>query len=165
MPRRTRRHTPGIESGAYRLGSKAFEFRFTTVAAPVDVSGDFQIAATARHIRGGSENHFGLLWRVLDGRNFYFFSVDSDANVRIGVMEKGQTSALNTRDPVQPGLRTPSGEYRLTIVKARSKLRFLVNGTIVHEMAFRPFFGPGVGFGAFHGPIVAEFDDLAVEQR
>ena len=153
----------GIENGVYVLGSKAFEFRFTSVGPRMDPDADFKIAATARRLRGGQGNHFGLVWGLADRSNFFYFSINGEGNVEIGVSENGRVSLLNDITNVNPNVRRDTSVDRLKIVKVGKRIRLFVNDALVHDMEFRPFFGPGIGFAAFNGPIVAEFDDLKVE--
>jgi hypothetical protein len=153
----------GIENGVYVLGSKAFEFRFTSVGPRMDPDADFQIAATAQRLRGGQENHFGLVWGLADRSNFFYFSINGDGNVEIGVSDNGRVSLLTDITAVNANVRRNTDVNRLKIAKVGKRLRLFVNDALVHDMEFRPFFGPGVGFAAFNGPIVAAFDDLMVE--
>lgn len=155
----------GVENGVYVLGSKAFEFRFTSVGPRMDPDADFQIAATAKRLRGGQENHFGLVWGLADRSNFFYFSINGDGNVEIGVSENGRISLLNDITVVNANIRRDTGVNRLKIARAGKRIRLFVNDELVHDREFRPLFGPGVGFAAFNGPIVAAFDDLRVEGK
>jgi len=155
----------GVEDGVYLLGSRPFEFRFTSVAARIDQDADFQITAAVRRLRGAPENHFGLMWGLSDGNNFYFFTINGRGNIRIGLLENARGTPLNDETAVNPNVRRDTGENRLKVARVGKLLKFFVNDMLVHEMEFRPFFGPGVGLGAFNGPIVAAFDELTVEGR
>lgn len=153
----------GFENGAYILGSKAFAFRFTVLGILFDPDADFEISATVRRLRGGTEHHFGLLWGALDRSNFYYFTVNGEGNVEVGVLDKARRTVFNDQTAVNRNVRTNTSANRLRIVKFGKRLRLFVNDGLVHEMAFQPFFGPGVGLAAFNGPIVAAYSELTVE--
>lgn len=153
----------GFDRGAYFLGSKPSEWRFTTVHSRIDPTFDFQVAVSARRLRGGTEHHFALLWGLRDGKNFFFFSINAKGNITIGAMDEGFGDSFNDRSAVHACVRTDGAANRLRVAKAGERLQFFVNDVAVHEMDFRPLYGPGVGFAALDGPIVAEFDDLIVE--
>jgi hypothetical protein len=155
-----------VAGGVYVLGSPSHQMRFSSTSVPIDQDSDFQIAVTARRLRGSLENNLGLIWGLADEKSMFFMAVNGKGNVQIGQMKDYRGTNLNDLNVVHPSVRTGTGVNRLKIAKVGKQLRFFVNDGLVHEMEFRPFFGPAVGLGAFcayEGPIVAEFDDLTVE--
>lgn len=155
----------GVDGGMYVLVSPEHQFRFTTVGVPFDPDQDFQIAVTARRRGGSRQNFFGLIWGVADEKSMYFMAINGQGNVQIGQMENWRGTDLNDRNAVNRAVRTDDAN-RLKIAKVGTRMRFFVNDEIVHEMEFRPFFGPSVGLGAFapyDGTASAAFDDFTVE--
>ncbi len=154
-----------VEGGVYVLGSPPHQMRFSSVGVAIDEAADFQITVTARRLSGSLENSLGLIWGLADEKSMFFMAINGKGNVQIGQMENYRGTNLNDLTVVHPSVRTGLGVNRLKIEKVGKRLRFSVNELLVHEMEFRPFFGPAIGLGAFcafDGPIVAEFDDLTV---
>lgn len=155
-----------VADGVYVLGSPPRQMRFSSTSVPIAQDSDFQITVTARRLSGSVENNLGLIWGLADEKNMFFMAVNGKGNVQIGQMKDYRGTNLNDLNAVHPSVRTGTDVNRLKIAKIGKQIRFFVNDALVHEMEFRPFFGPAVGLGAFcafDGPIVAEFDDLMVE--
>lgn len=100
---------------------------------------------------------------MANDRNWSGLFVNGRGGISVGVVENGSGAPLNDTRVVHPSVRTKDGANRLKVIKTGNRLRFFVNDRLVHEQAYRPFFGPGIGVAAISGPIVAAFDDLEVE--
>lgn len=156
-------HAPAeLKDGAYLFGSNRSELRFATTPVEIDEDADFEIAVTVWRLRGDEEAICGLVWGLANGGNFSAFFVNGRGNVSVGIIENGGGAPLNDTSVVHPSVRTKDGANRLKVAKVGTRLRFFVNDALVHERAYRSFFGSGIGVAAITGPIVAAFDDLEV---
>lgn len=115
---------------------------------------------------GPSENRMGLVCRLQDDENFYFFVISADGYWGIGKVKAGQTSLL-TGDQMQPhaAILTGSQINRLRADCLGSTLIFYVNETMVGSAVDADFTSGDVGLlaGTFGQPgAEVYFDNFVV---
>lgn len=151
-----------LKGGSYILGSKRSEIRVAATPVSLDEDADFHIAVSVRRLHGEDEQICGLIWGVANPGTFAGFFINGRGNVSVGFLQNGGGAPLNDTSVVHPSVGTRNATNRLKIAKVGDRVRYYVNDTLVHERAYQPLFGSGIGLAAISGPIVAAFDDLEV---
>lgn len=112
--------------GALRLSADAPNRTPFSVARPI--LGDFDLRVTATAVGGPLNNAFGVIFRMLDARNYYQFLVSSDGYYQVLRAVDSDTRELSTwipSDAVRQGLNEPNV---LRVVAVGSTFTFYVNG-------------------------------------
>jgi hypothetical protein len=99
---------------------------------------DFHLVANAKHIAGTrAGSAWGVIFRVFDNQNYYWFRMTDTKFFAVSVAEAGQW-----RDVVE-WTRTeaikPSGVNQLEVIALADHFIFLINGQIVREVDDRRF--------------------------
>lgn len=120
--------------------------------------------------RGGPENNdYGVMCRVQDLDNFYFFWISSDSYQVIGKRENGEMKFLSS-DQMQftDGIKGGTETNRIRAECVGNTLKLVVNGRTVARVTDDTFTGGGdVGLiaGAFdEGGVEIFFDNLTVSK-
>ena len=147
-----------IVNGVLRLRSQPKWVTPMTLPVEIDQDRDFEIRATVTGVRAKDSSRFGILWGFRDYEGNFDFSITGDGRVFV-TKKSGKASRSSI------GRKTVSADEpnRMVIRKSGQKLRFLINGDLVYEMPFVPFFGDRIGFIAFDD-VEATFDNLEVVQ-
>ncbi len=106
-------------------------------------------------IAGPQENRMGLICRLKDDKNFYFFVISADGYYGIGKMKDGQTSLLTGKD-MQPhtSILTGSQINRIRADCIGNLLILYVNNILVTSVKDEDFDSGDVGIlaGSFDQP-------------
>jgi hypothetical protein len=104
---------------------------------------------------GPTSNRMGLICRLMDDNNFYFFVISADGTYGIGKMKDGQTSLLNA-DQMQPhpAILTGSQINRIRADCVGDNLTLYVNENLITSVTDSDFPSGDVGIlaGTFDQP-------------
>ncbi len=131
---------------------------------------DVIVEVTASRRAGPMDNDYGVMCRVQDLDNFYFFWISSDGYQVIGKQENGETIFLSSdkmeyTDGIKGGLNEAN---RIRAECVGNTLRLMVNGRTVSKVTDDTFTGGGdIGLtaGTFEeGGVEIFFDNLVVRK-
>ena len=111
---------------------------------------DFHLIAHGKHIVGSKTgSSWGLLFRVQDNQNFYWFRMTDSQLFGVSVVEKSQWT--NLVDWKRTDVIKPNGVNQLEVVARDTHFVFLINGEIVSEVDNNDHFGQGLVGVAIEG--------------
>lgn len=127
-----------------------------------------QIEADVLTIDGPSENRMGLICRMQDDANFYYFAISDDGYYGIGKVKAGKWSLLETTEMRPHGAILTGGRTNhLRADCVDGLFAFYVNGQLVGTAADKDFATGDVGVlaGSFNAPGVdVYFDNFVVHK-
>lgn len=148
----------GYQDGEYRiLVTKPKWVVWIKPGTSYDIA-NLSLSVEAHSVAGTDDNEYGVIFRYLDGDNFYMFTISSDGQYHV------QMQVKNEWVPLKPWTKSAiihqGRATNLIRVEARgTELQFFVNGellTIVDDATFTS--------GNF-GLVVGTFDEGGVEVR
>lgn len=93
---------------------------------------DFHLAANCKHIRGSwAGSSWGVVFRVQDNRNCYWFRITDAHQFAVSVIHEGQWHNLvgwTKTDTIKP-----KGVNQVEVIGQGAHFTFLINGRVVHE--------------------------------
>ena len=93
---------------------------------------DFHLIAHAKHILGSRANSaWGVIFRIQDNQNYYWFQMTDTQFFAVWVMKEGQWT--NIVEATWTELIKPNGVNQLEVVARETHFTFLINGQIVSE--------------------------------
>lgn len=105
----------------------------------------FLIEATMSQTAGSDDYAFGLLWGLMDTRNYFTFNITDDGYYRIDKEQHGESTTLVDWKK-SSRINTNGIRNSLQLEKEGNKINFYINGSYVDQIEFESFFGDGVGF-------------------
>jgi hypothetical protein len=123
---------------------------------------DFKIDANARHIKGITNNGFGIVWGIKD-KNSFHFQISANGYFRLAKNVNGKfvnISGWKKSSKVIKG----NNLNRLGVAKRGNILYCYVNGARVYQTAFEPFSGSRAGFRVDKNQAI-EFDNFVVKVK
>jgi len=126
---------------------------------------DFYLEVDTAHVAGPLDNELGVLFRYVDGDNFYFFAISSDGFYKLQRLVDGeweqiikwtQSDAINTGE---------ESENRLGLLAVGSRIVLLVNDEVLDEVEDDTFDTGTVALaaGTFdEGGVEVAFDNLSI---
>lgn len=139
-----------IQSGYYYWASIASSGTATTKKEVyIDTSKDFEIEAKIKRVSGAKTTLLqSLLWGCgYTKKNYFGFT--GDGSYRISWYDGENYKAY--KDWTNSSSIKKYDYNKMTIRKVKSTMYFFINGTKVHSMPFKSFFGNKVGFQAASG--------------
>ncbi len=128
--------------------------------------GDFDLAVIAKHIVGSKTgSSWGVIFRIQDIRNFYWFRVTDNQLFAVSVVDNGQWRSLV--DWTRSSAIKPNGVNQLEVMAHEAHFILSINGQVVSEIDDETFSQGMVGL-AIEGYTVGEktvFDFLDVTLR
>jgi hypothetical protein len=123
-----------IADGRYRWGAKVNRASSITTAwlngYPVS---DFQLIVNSKHISGSrAGSSWGVIFRIQDNLNFYWFRVTDSQFFAVSVQKAGQWSDLVAW--TRTNTIKPNGVNQLEVIGREAHFIFLINGQIVKEV-------------------------------
>lgn len=119
--------------------------------------GDAQISVDARPLSATGSGYYGLLCRIQDNDNFYYFVVQNNGDFTIGKYKNAEFQSLTQGWQQNSAIRTGGQSNRLTAECAGNSLRFYANGTLLGEATDTDF------ASGFNGLVVAALDSQGFE--
>jgi hypothetical protein len=125
-----------------------------------------QIEADTLTTSGPPENRMGLICRMKDDANFYYFMISNDGYYGIGKVKDGKWSLLETQEMLpHSAIRTGGQKNHLRADCVANLFILYVNGQLVGSAADKDFTTGDVGLlaGSFDAPGVdVYFDNFVV---
>ena len=151
-------------NGVYRIFVNAAN---TDVWANPDLQFmDVRVEVVATKVGGSDNNDFGVLCRVTDEGNFYFFLISSDGYYGIGKMSAGRQILIGMEAmPPSEKIQKGGGPNHIRADCIGNKLTLYVNGEMIHEVQDDEYIAGDVGLiaGAYDTPGTdIYFDDFTV---
>ncbi|HOU23327.1 MAG TPA: hypothetical protein PKW05_05835 [Anaerolineae bacterium] len=148
----------GYQDGEYRiLVTKPNLVVWVKPGTEYDLA-DLNLSVEAHSVAGTDDNEYGVVFRYVDGDNFYKFTISSDGQYRVQMQLKNEWVTL--KPWAKSSLIHQGHSTNLIRVEARgTELKFFVNGemlTIVDDATFAS--------GNF-ALVVGTFDEAGVEVR
>ncbi|MFT5914668.1 MAG: hypothetical protein ACI81T_001161 [Bacteroidia bacterium] len=113
----------------------------------VDTSKDFEIEGKFKYVSGGKTTRLNsLIWGCESSGKKNYFGFTPDGSFRVSKYENGDYSAY--QDWTKSTAISKYDWNKMTIRKVSGMMYFFINGTKVHSMSFKPFFGDYMGFQA-----------------
>jgi len=140
------------------------------VAAGQSLPADVIVEVSAARRAGPEDNDYGVMCRVQDLDNFYFFWISSDGYQVIGKQENGKISFLSSEqmeytDGIKGGLNESN---RIRAECVGNTLKLVVNGRTVSKVTDNTFTSGGdigLAAGTFdEGGVEIFFDNLVVSK-
>jgi hypothetical protein len=128
----------------------------------LDPQQNFKIESTLTKIAGIDDNAYEIVWGVKDVNNCYKFGVDGNGYYVYSKFENGTWSALIDWTE-SPAIQKQNATNTLAVAKSGDKLQFSINGQVVNESPFQPFFGDTIGF-SLNNNMRVEIKNLIVTQ-
>jgi serine/threonine protein kinase len=120
--------------------------------------GNSSMYVEARPLAEGMNGYYGLLCRMQDGKNFYYFVIRTNGDFKIGKYEKDESQSLFPEDWRQSAAIKQGNQInRLKADCAGNILRFTVNDVILAEVNDTDF------SSGFSGMIAAALDTPGFE--
>ncbi len=139
-------HELAVRDGAYLFSHQRPDKSWLTwKTIRLEDASDFRIEAAISRTAGVEGSYYGLIWGLQDADHLYAFTVRSDRSFRIYRQDDNSLDPLVDwqKFPFLPGDDTPT---RLAVEKSGDRLLFQIDGRLVHDLPFRNFFGPNIGF-------------------
>jgi hypothetical protein len=94
---------------------------------------DFHLKVNSKHLRGSrGGSSWGVIFRIQDNHNFYWFHMTDSQNYAVSVHKEGQW--LNLVDWTRTQLIKPNGVNQVEVIGQDRHFVFLINGQIVSEV-------------------------------
>lgn len=124
---------------------------------------DFYLEVDAFHIAGSLDNQFGVLFRLVDDANFYFFAISSDGYYSVQKKSDDEWSYLLDWASAEPVTVGEGEGNRIGILAEGAQISVLVNGELLATVEDDEFTKGqlALAVGAFdNGNVTIAFDDL-----
>ena len=128
-----------------------------------DLSDDepFTIETTLKHKAGQTNFAYGLIWGIIDVKNFFTFNISETGYYRIS--RNKDSSWTDYVGWTHSNYINTNGESNeLSIKKIDNKLKFYINDNFVNQIDFEEFFANGIGF-VIWGQQTIEIEDLMID--
>jgi hypothetical protein len=152
-----------IRNGSYLFGSKAGEWRFSTILVPLPASRDFELRTTVEKVLGDDGFFFGLIWELDSGQDFSNFALTGDGRLAVTRKRAGSFTDFIDTSRSNPAVRQGNARNELRVTRKAGVMKFFVNGIQVHEMSEGPAFGNSMGF-LVYGNVLLSFEELIVSE-
>jgi serine/threonine protein kinase len=128
----------GYEAGAYRITiSQPGELFWVT---PARQASDAFFEVSAAFAGGSSENYFGLVCRLQDANNFYYFVISSSGQYTLGKYEQGVFDPFLAQGwASSPLIRKDQNANQLRAGCTGDQLTFSINGELLQEVRDQTF--------------------------
>ena len=94
---------------------------------------DFHLIVNCKHIRGSwSGSSWGVVFRVQDNHNYYYFHITDHQFFAVSVMKDGKWQ--NLTEWTRSSTIKPNGVNQLEVIADQAHFIFLINGKIVNEV-------------------------------
>jgi hypothetical protein len=123
-----------VADGRYRWEAKVSRANSISKAWLGDYQvADFHLIANSKHILGTRANSaWGLIFRVQDNQNYYWFRMTDTKFFAVSVAEDGQWR--DVVDWTRTEAIKPNGVNQLEVIAQGDRFIFLINGQIVSEV-------------------------------
>ena len=122
-----------IADGRYRWNGEVNKDSSTSTAWVGYPVSDLHLIANCKHIAGSKTNSsWGLIFRVQDNRNYYWFRMTDSQFFAVSVIVDSQW--LNLVTWTRSGTIRPTGSNQLEVIGQDAHFIFLINGQIVSEL-------------------------------
>ncbi len=118
---------------------------------------DFYMTADALHVGGPLDNEIGLLFRIVDESNFYFFTVSSDGFYLLNKLVDGEWQSIVDWTESSLIVQGEGQANSLGVLARGDELTLLINGEPVEVVGDDEFNAGGVAVAA------GSFDEAGVE--
>lgn len=106
---------------------------------------DYYIEARLKQSQGDPKTPFGLSWGSTDGKNCYYFLINSNQSYHIFAYTKGRYYFIDKKH--RQSFIRPKGENNVLAIKKQGrKMFFYLNGQEIYSSGYRSFFGYMTGF-------------------
>lgn len=130
------------ENGKLRILVKNENLTIWSTANKVIKDAVFEV--DAQPVGGPQDNGFGVLFRVVDRKNFYHFEISSDGYWRAGVTKDSKWE--NWADWLQhPAIKTGGEPNRIKIVMKGEKIDYYVNDQLIQSREEKDFASGDIG--------------------
>ncbi len=120
------------ERGAYHLNVQSSD---TLAWGPGDIeASDVYLEVDTAHVAGPLDNELGILFRYVDGDNFYFFAISSDGFYKLQKRVDGKWERIikwTRSDAINTG---EESKNRLGLLAVESRIVLLVNDEVLSEV-------------------------------
>lgn len=126
---------------------------------------DFLLDIDATHLGGPLDNEFGVIFRYVDGDNYYLFSISSDGYYRLQKQVDGEWETILgwfSSEAIKVG---EGSDNHITILAEGSQFTFLVNDVLLEQIEDDTFDTGGLGLaaGTFdEGDVEIAFDNVEI---
>ncbi len=151
------------EQGTYHIGVQS-ENTVAWGRGDVELS-DFYLEVETAHVAGPLDNEFGVLFRYVDGGNFYFFSISSDGYYRLQKLVDDEWEVIIKWTPSDAIETGEASVNRLGVLAQGPRIGLLVNGIVLDEVEDDTFTTGNLALaaGTFdEGGVEIAFDNLKV---
>ena len=131
-------------------GKLRFEHKRSTGGAyswqniPIDAAADFTIESSLKHVAGPLNQGYGLVWGMSSVENYFAFEIANTGFYRIAKMVDGNWQEISGWK--QSIHINQYFSNILSVEKIGKVLKFHINGVMVEQTDFLPFFGDALGF-------------------
>jgi hypothetical protein len=126
-PEGTDRYVAGQDEGVFRI--RVPEPNAEAWATAGIAVSDVRIEVDGRKVAGADDNHFGVICRYADARDFVFILISSDGYAGIGMTEAGQTRMLSSPAMMPaPAIQLGEGSNHLRAECVGDSVELYVNG-------------------------------------
>ncbi len=128
-----------IAGGRYRWEAKVSLVNTITTAWLADYRvADFQLTANSKHVAGSAAgSSCGVIFRIQDIHNFYWFRVTDSQQFAVSLHKAGQWRQLV--DWTRTTAIKPNGVNQVEVIARASHFTFLINGQTVGEVEDEQF--------------------------
>lgn len=116
------------DEGRLRITVKNENLNIWSTAGKTFTDGVYEI--DAQPVGGPQDNGFGVLFRVADRKNFYYFVISSDGYWQAGLTKDNQMNHWIDWQQ-HPAIKTGGERNRIRIVMSGSKFDFYVNDQLI----------------------------------
>lgn len=153
-----------VAGGSYNIQSKKGGSWFATMPVVFDHTRDFEITATFRKTSGTDGYYFGMvLGYNTSSKYFHFAGVTGQGNAVFA--NKGNDPADLIGSSIYNVVNKGNATNRVTISKAKGKVKLYINYLLIGETAYQSFFGDYFGFQLWSGnsSLSIEVDDFTIK--
>ncbi len=125
--------TRSISNGKYRWDAKAITSGFNDKATPrMSAVSDFYVAAEVRRVSGPTSGACGILFRIYDYENLYYFWVNGDGYTGFNMLSNNQWATPKYFGSISAF--TPNGTNALAVRATGTHFAFYINDQYVGEV-------------------------------
>ncbi len=153
-----------VENGEYHALIKVADRWLGSYNSNDGPFADFRLDVTARQVSGPLDNGYGVLFRVLDGSNYYRFAISGDGYACFHKIVNGTRTEITPWVP-SAAINTGNAINQITILANGNSFTFFVNGTEIYSEVDAAIASGGVGIAAMMydpGQLHLAFDDLLI---
>lgn len=156
-----------VKDGKYFLKSNSEyggNFKFITKPVAINQNEDFKVEVILTKIEGNVNYAYGLVWGLLDNKNYYSFFIENDGKFAVQkIVDNNINNIIGWAEPNVP-INSSNQTNKLTIKKEGNQIQYFINDNFVGRTQFQPFFGNYLGFMVYSKQTIA-FDDLVVSTK